>query len=498
MRRAVLAAMVILTGCAGPLHQMVEDPRDFAQASGTPSITEVTDLGGGDVPLRGQLRLDGSDGVVTVGETLWVRGKSFGRQPTVRIGGRPAAVLGRTRDGGALVRVPIGTPVGPVPVVVATEGGSGEKEIAIRRYAAVIAPAGGGVAWADVARDGPVAAGATAVDGGRFLALSADGRAAYVSEAVRSVISVVEIPAAGGPRVVGTLDLGPEPVIALLSAAQAAVLVVVRAADLVVVDTSYPLRPVRGTPRALADEAREAGVVAADLSPDGTRLGLATRRSNQLMLLAIASGRAPVLGKAVLAPEVRAPILIDVAFAPDGQSLWALGGDTADSRATGPQPTRLFAVRIVDDEPGKVSLPLARSLVIDEAVDPTALSAGRALPLASGSAIRLPPERATVFVSARRRGDAQQAAAVFRVGAQEIATPAATGSGVMGKVDMSPDGRWLLVSASSGDGHLRLLSAPADARPGEPRSIDLRAGGAGAQVSASGGGPRPAALRVQP
>ena len=496
MRGAALAAVVALTGCAGPLHQIVEDPRDLGQASGTPSITEVIDLGGGDVPLRGELRLDASDGVVAVGETLWVRGKSFGRQPTIRVGGRPAAVLGRTRDGGALVRVPIGTPAGPVPVVVTTEGGNGGQSITVHRYAAVMAPAGGSVAWAEISRDGPVAAGTTAVADGHFLALSADGRAAYVAEAGRSVVSVVEIPAAGGPRVVGSLDLGPQPVVGLLSAAQAPVLIVVRAQDIVVIDTSYPLRPVRGAPRALADEAREAGLVAADLSPDGTRLGVATRRGNQLMVLAIASGRAPVLGKTTLAPEVRAPILVDVAFAPDGQSLWALGGDTADSRATGPQPTRLFAVRVLDEEPGRVSLPLARSLVIEEAADPTAISAGRPLPLASGSAIRLPPERATVFVSARRRGDAQQAA-VFRVGAQEIATPAAIGSGVMGKVDMSPDGRWLLVSAAGGDGRLRLLSAPADARPGEPRSVDLRGAGAVAAGPVGGGGLRPA-VRVQP
>ena len=85
MRRAVQAAAVLLTGCAGPLHQIVEDTRDLSQSSSAPSITEVTDLGGGDVPLRGQLRLDSGDGVITVGETLWVRGDRFGRQPTIQL-----------------------------------------------------------------------------------------------------------------------------------------------------------------------------------------------------------------------------------------------------------------------------------------------------------------------------------------------------------------------------------------------------------------------------
>ncbi|HEY2902429.1 MAG TPA: hypothetical protein VGL59_17735 [Polyangia bacterium] len=493
MKRAVLAA-VLLTSCGGPLHQMVEDPRDLSQASGTPTITEVTDLGGSDVPLRGQLKLDSSDGIITVGETIWVRGKGFGRQPTVRVGGHPTAVLGRTVDGGALVRVPIGAPAGTASVVVTTENGSGEKNVTIKRYAAVVAAGGGRVDWAEINNDGPVAAGGTAIDGGRFLALSADGRAAYIAEARRSVVNVVEIPAAGGPRATTRLELGPEPVIALLSAAHMPVLVLVRAADLAIVDTSYPLHPARTAPRPLPADVRDAGLVAADISPDGTRLALLTQRGNQLIVLGISPrGPVTVLGRTALVAEARVPVLVDVAFSPDGLSLWALAGDTAQSRATGPQPTRLFAVRLVDDGPTRVSLPLARTVTIDEAVEPMAISAGRPLPLLSGSAIRLPPERATVWVSARRRGDTKQGAAVFRVGAQEIATPAATASGVMGKVDMSPDGRWLLVPAAAGDGRITILSAPADARPGQPRSVDLRAGaGIGGEVL------RPASLRVQP
>jgi hypothetical protein len=496
VKRAVLAA-VLLTGCGGPLQQIVEDSRDIAQASGAPVVTGVTDLGGCDVPLRGQLKLDGSDGVVTVGETLWIHGKGFGRQPTVHVGGRPAAVLGRTRDGGAVVRVPIGTPAGAQPVVVTTEGGSGESAVTVRRYAGVVQAAGGQVSWAQIASDGPIAAGGTPIADGRFLALSADGRAAYVAEAAHSVVSVVEIPAAGGPRATARLELGPEPVIALVAAARAPILVLVRAGDLAIVDTSYPLHPVRSKPRPLPPEVRDAGLVAADISPDGGRLAVITQHGNQLLLLSLGgSGPVAVLGQTALVPEVRAPVLVDVAFSPDGLSLWTVAGDTEGSRLIGPQPTRLFAVRLIDDSPTKVSLPLARSLTIEEAVDPVAISAGRPLPLASGSAIRLPPERATVFVSARRR-DAKDGAgaAVFRVGAAEIATPAATTSGVMGKVDMSPDGRWLLVPSAGGDGSLRIVSAPADARPGQPRSVDLRGTTGG---SAGPDSLRPAALRVQP
>jgi hypothetical protein len=85
-------------------------------------------------------------------------------------------------------------------------------------------------------------------------------------------------------------------------------------------------------------------------------------------------------------------------------------------------------------------------------------------------------------------------ATVFRVSAQETALPAAKAAGVFGKVDMSPDGRWLLVPATTSSGSLRLVSAPADARPGPTHSVDL-AGGHGGGAS---GVARPATLLVQP
>ena len=168
------------------------------------------------------------DGVAVIGETLWIRGRAFGRQPAVTVGGRPAAVLARTRDGGIVVRVPPATPSGSQPVVVSNEVGRGERPIAVRRYAAVLAPGAGEIGWAELGADGPIAAGATAVRGARWLALSSDGRAAYLAEASRSIVHVVEMPAPGGPKVVYRLDLGNEPIVALAAAGRAPVLAVVR------------------------------------------------------------------------------------------------------------------------------------------------------------------------------------------------------------------------------------------------------------------------------
>ena len=289
--------------CAGPNHEIVEDRFDLAETSSSPEVTEVVDVGGGDVVMSGNLGMQNPDGVAVIGETLWIRGRAFGRQPAVTVGGRPAAVLARTRDGGIVVRVPPATPSGSQPVVVSNEVGRGERPIAVRRYAAVLAPGSGEIGWADVGAEGPIAAGATAVRGARWLALSSDGRAAYLAEASRSTVQVVEMPAPGGPKVVYRLDLGNDPIVALAAAGRAPMLAVVREKDVMLLDTSSPLRPARSTPRALPPEIVQAHVVAADLSPDGKLLAVATADGNRVALLdLVPRGRAAVAGELAIVP----------------------------------------------------------------------------------------------------------------------------------------------------------------------------------------------------
>ena len=113
-------------------------------------------------------------------------------------------------------------------------------------------------------------------------------------------------------------------------------------------------------------------------------------------------GHEPVRAELAIAPEVLAPVVADVTFAPDGRTLWLVSGITAESRALGPQPTKVHAIRLSDagTADGPMSLTQARVVEIDEATRPVAIVTGRGLPLSSGAAIRLPPERATVHVAA--------------------------------------------------------------------------------------------------
>jgi len=481
MIRPAALLTLVFAACAGPAHEIVEDRFDLAETASSPEVTSVSDVGGGDVALTGNLSMQSPDGIAVIGETLWIRGRSFGRQPAVLVGGRPAAVLGRTRDGGIVVRVPAATPSGAQPVVVTNEVGRGERSIAVRRYAAVLAPGAGEIGWAELGADGPIAAGKTAVPSARWLALSSDGRAAYLADATRSVVSVVEIPAPGGPKVIYRMDVGGGAIVALAAAARAPVVAVVRDSDVLLLDTSSPLRPARSAPRALPAEIQRAHVVAADLSPDGKLLAVATADGNRVALLdLVPDRRAPLAGALSVLPDVRESVLVDVAFSPAADTLWVLSGDNSRSRASGPQPTELRAIRLSASPEARTNLEVARVVAVGAARDPARIAVGRAAPLVSGAAIRLPPERATVFFAAATRpalpapeiaaAGTQAAitpdeAAVFRVGVDDAAAVSITAVGHLGMPDLSFDGRWLLAPVAASEGSVRVLSAAVDGRP---------------------------------
>src|SRR5262249_28067525 len=154
------------------------------------------------------------------------------------------------------------------------------------------------------------------------LAFSPDGRAAYVVEAGRSNVGVVEVPANISPRLVYDVDLGKEPVVSVAAAARAWTLAVVRRADVALLDISSPLRPARTEPRALPAEVRDARIVSADLSPDGKLLAIATEEANRVVLLDVsARGKAAVVASLSPLPDVRESVIADIAFSPLGDTL---------------------------------------------------------------------------------------------------------------------------------------------------------------------------------
>jgi hypothetical protein len=475
-------------GCAARSGQIVTDPGDLPEGSGAPHVASISELGGGDIVLTAELPAPSAgDGKVTVGEALWVHGSNFGRRPTVSVAGHPAVVLARTTDGGLVTRVPPGAPVGRQSLVVTTDGGGGEFPVTVRRLVATLAAGGGNLTVVDLAADGPRAAGSVAAPGG-LLQVGADGRAAYVLDAASARLAVFELPAQAGPRAAFSLELEAAPgaasgagargARAFAAAAHAPALLIVRARDLMILDTTAALRPTRSRPRLLPPELARAGVRRAAFAPDGRSVVVACD-DNRLALLDVSRpGGADLRATVEVAPGARVPVIADVTYAPDGRTVWLALGDAPDSQAPGGQPTEIVAVRIASSSssPAAPLMTVARRVAIDEAVRPARISAGRALPLQSGASIRLPPERATVFLTAAKKTGG---AVVFRLGAEDHAAAVleAPAHVQLGGAELSPDGAWLLAPTADGQGRLGLMAVPADGRSSAGGVLDLGAGG---------------------
>ncbi len=476
MLRSSWLAAVLVVGCAGPATQIVTNFRDLPEANGRPQVTAVDDLGGRDVPANGDLRPAPGDGIAVIGEALWIRGKNFGRQPTVTIGGRVAAVLSRTMDGGILVRVPPSATSGPTSLVVTQEQGQAEFDIRVLRFVGTVAPGLNAVTWAQVQGEGATALDlVTSLQAPRALEFSADGRAGYALVGTGQV-AVIDMAAPGGPTVVETLDLGPLPVRALLVAPLVHRALAVRDEDVVVLDLSSPLRPIRNTPRPLPPTVCVGKPIKFALSPDGLLLAAAVTERNRVVLLRadrLQPSQAAIAGDLALLPELRAQVLVDLAFSPDGNTLWALSGSTADSQPLGPQPTQVFAVRLRREGAGDVKMELARTVTLSGTNAPVALGTGRAAPLSSGAAVRLPPERATVYVVADVDPGARST--ILALGSEDQAKDlfAVDGAARITGTDVTPDGKWIVGAVMQSAGAQALAVIRADGRPGVPQTLGL-------------------------
>ena len=471
---------------------------ELGQASGDPVITAIEDRGGGDIPSVGRVLPVAQDGVAVIGETLLVRGRHFGRQPTVAIAGKAATVVSRTEDGGILLRVPPGVPAGSQRLSVAQEEGRGEHAITVRRMA--VARDDHGLTWLDVGATTLAQVGRAELSDARAVVFSPDGRAAYALDKA-GTLHVFEMPAAGVPALRGQLKL-PLPVRALLSSGTQR-LVVLGEAELHLVDLSTPLYPVRAESLPLPLWARGTRPLHAALSPDGRRLALALPEHNRLVVVALSelrAGHEPVHASLPIAPEILAPVLADLTFAPDGKTLWLVSGVTAESRGLGPTRTRVHAVRLNDagHDAGQpdvaVGLTQARVVEIEEATRPVAIVTGRAMPLASGAAIRLPPERATVHVAAYGSIDGRPS--IFSLGADDAARTALTDrqAGVIGRPEVSPDETWLLSPSGDAAGGWRVLGVP----PASGTRVEATRLALGAAGGAATTGTTTMEIRVQP
>jgi hypothetical protein len=253
----------------------------------------------------------------------------------------------------------------------------------------------------------------------------------------------IDLCAPGGPRLAGDKKLSHHG--ALLSAAMdAPIAAVVGDGEITIVSTRDARMPALFEPMDLPMGAKAPRAI--ELSPDGKLLALLVGDGNRLIALDVSSPPAsPVVTAVDLLPDQKLPLVRDLAFASDGETLWIVSGDN-DKSLPALQPTRLTAVRILPldkaaaeksaaaatamaataataepakPEAGKVGriLSVWRTQSVPGAAAPLRVAIARGQPLASGTTIRMPPEKAAVFVTSLHD-------ALFKLADVDLGTPA--------------------------------------------------------------------------
>jgi len=332
-----LILVPLALGCGPSLPDVVEG-RDVPEASGSPSIDGIVDLGGRASTGPGPLRPDGpSDGAATIGELVLLRGDDLGRMPRVTIGGRPATTEAYT-TAGIVVRVPPGVAPGGQPFVVEHSGGRARHGFPVRRWAVVVAD--GRLHPIAVDARGARAGESIPISGARAVRFAAEGAVAYV---LGDQLTVLDVAAQKGPRIVVQRDL-PAPAEHLVvaqdrSAGRGAL---VSGSTIVMMDLTRPYEPAYWTARPLP-EGQDRPPTAAEMDDAGKRLALL--HGNRVSFVDISDVAEPRPSQTVdILPGVRPPLGTHLRFA-HKDALWVLAGDNPGSEATGTQPLRLLRIR---------------------------------------------------------------------------------------------------------------------------------------------------------
>jgi hypothetical protein len=322
-----------------------------------------------------------------------------------------------------------------VPIVVSTPKGRSEKTFLMRRFAVVAH--GGQLFFLRVDKDRAELVGKPLpVPGARLVRISGDGAAAYTvaNRADGDHLVAIDLCAPGGPRIASEKKLAHHGAL-LTTAMDGSVAAVVGDGEITIVSTRDARQPALFEPMDLPMGAKAPRAV--ELSPDGKLLAVLVADGNRLVALDVSSPpNSQVVTSVELLPDQKLPLVRDLAFASDGETLWIVSGNNERSLPA-LQPTRLTAVRILPQEkldaaksatpekpddatPKKNArlLSLWRTQSVPGAAAPLRIAIARGQPLASGTTIRLPPEKAAVFVSSVND-------ALFKLADVDLATTAA-------------------------------------------------------------------------
>jgi hypothetical protein len=396
-------AISVLAACPPPTGvPEVVDVRHVSAAGGAPEIERVVDLGTGTVPRRGSLgkAAERHDGRAVIGELVLIQGSSFGKQPSVVIGGRAAAVLAHVKGGGVIVRVPWGIDPGDVEVEVTNDGGRSAIKFPVRRLGLVLTPEG--LRSVEVGGDGSASLGGDPVPlrGARHVAFSHDGSVAYVGGERGGKVALWVVDLTGpAPTVVTEERLPGSRLVDLETAAQSWLGAAVTDTHIVYFDNRPVLNPAFYAPHQLPEEIVSKRILAAAVGGQEERHRVALLLAELNQVAVISAGEPSSLAEARVGqvlPDARLSLVSDLRFSADGGTLWVVSSDTERSISGGYQPMSLTLLQVAADGRSTVH----QSWSMGEKLSGPMLALARGEPIPPGTAIRAEPSASEVYVPA--------------------------------------------------------------------------------------------------
>ncbi len=342
----VLAAFVLLN-CAKPDPNRLTQTQDIPQESGKPKIISIQDFSSYTLPSEGKISPPKGDGRFVPGELFLIRGKNFGRLPTVTVSGKATPVLARLGDGAIFARVPHGLSGGKKPIAVSTERGIAQQEVALVRFALAHAPGAPETllynAWSwklvKTYKFGRVM-GAAFAKGAPYL---------YVLTRVkgRVLLLTLDLTHQPAPQLVDKKPVEGSTLLGFGYSERAAVLVAITDRGVQGFDLTsarFPLaNPLQPWPKTLNIK----NVVQGALSPDGKTVALLLHKENSVALFDVQVLHNMKSGpRLALLPDAKVPLLKGLGFKAqkNGQTLFVLTGDTPASLKVGYHDNKMVVV----------------------------------------------------------------------------------------------------------------------------------------------------------
>jgi len=170
--------------------------------------------------------------------------------------------------------------------------------------------------------------------------------------------------------------------------------------------------------------------------------------------------------------------------------LWIVSGDNPQSLKVARYPTRVTAVKLTASPDGATPTQVAvwRSSEVSGAGAPLGLAVARGQLLDSGTTVRIPPEKAGVFLTAapsdalEQRLPEKPAGQLIVTNVEGAGAPLGPPDAWVGPLDLSPDTRLLLATAArpaGGGFELGVVAAPLGPNAKPPRFVALGTAPAG-------------------